>query len=166
MQAGKLFLFAFVILMTACNSGTGTVVESDTITVNDTATTIPPAPPNKKDTTIGGCYAQIFKRDTSLLQLDITGNNATGPLTYKIYEKDMNDGSIKAELSDSIIMGWYIFRSEGMMSVRQVAWKVKPGQLWPAVGEIIQRNDSTVYKNPSQLKFDASRPFLKVPCSL
>jgi hypothetical protein len=161
----KLYACATILISLACNDGSGNLTDSDTTIVNNDSADLPMAIV-KKDTTIGGCYTQIFKRDTVTLQVDITGNNATGPLTYKIYQKDMNDGSIKAELADSIIMGWYLFRSEGIMSVRQVAWRVKPGQLWPATGEIVQRNDTTAFADITKLRFDNTRPFIKVNCSL
>jgi hypothetical protein len=161
----KLYACATLLISLACNNGSGNHTVSDTTVVDTDSANIPMAIAIK-DTTVGGCYTQIFKRDTVTLQLDITGNNATGPLTYKIYEKDMNDGSVKAELSDSIIMGWYLFRSEGIMSVRQVAWRVKPGQLWPATGDLIQRNDTTTFASLENLRFDNTKPFIKVRCSL
>jgi hypothetical protein len=161
----KLYACATLLVSLACNNGSGNHTGSDTTVIDTDSANIPMAI-SINDTTVGGCYTQIFKRDTVTLQLDITGNNATGPLTYKIYEKDMNDGSVKAELSDSVIMGWYLFRSEGIMSVRQVAWRVKPGQLWPGSGDIIQRNDTTAFANLENLRFDDTKPFIKVRCSL
>jgi hypothetical protein len=164
MQIRKKYLSAILVMAIACNNITGKV--EDTVSVEKTDTLNATAPVNPGDTTIGGCYTQLFKKDTVNLQIDIKGNNATGPLTYKLYQKDMNDGSIKAEVTDSIITGWYLFRSEGILSIRQVAWRIKPGQLWPAVGEVIQRNDTTVFADPASLKYDGARPFVKIKCIL
>lgn len=162
----KLFAGVSILVAASCNNNTAPVDSTGDTSRVPSDTVISPGTNVTRDTTIGGCYTQIFKRDTVTMQIDITGNNATGPLTYKLYEKDMNDGSVKAVLSDSVIMGWYLFRSEGVMSVRQVAWRVKPGQLLPATGDVMQRNDSTVFSNPDKLRFDDKNPFVKVRCSL
>jgi hypothetical protein len=164
MRTLKMHLLAVIILAVSCNSNKETT-EDKTIT-DKTDTSAAVIPVDTRDTTIGGCYIQIFKKDTANLQLDITRNNVTGPLTYRLYQKDINDGSIKAEIVDSVITGWYLFRSEGMLSVRQVAWKVRPGQLWPAEGEVIQRNDTTMFADPRSVKYDNSRPFVKIKCTL
>ncbi|MBC7949880.1 MAG: hypothetical protein H7Y42_18495 [Chitinophagaceae bacterium] len=149
-----------ILIILSCNDNT-TTTGSTTVTDSLSGKAVA-----GKDTTIGGCYSQLYNRDTAMLQIDMSGTNVTGPLSYKIFEKDMNDGSIKAELTDSIITGWYLFRSEGVMSVRQVAWRVRPGELWPASGDVTQRNDTTMFTDPANLQFDSNRPFVKIKCTL
>jgi len=85
-------------------------------------------------------------------------------LSYNIYQKDRNDGTLQAEVTGDIIKGWYLFKSEGIISVREVAWKINADELWPATGEVIQRNDTTLFAQPDKLRFDNSRPFKKVAC--
>jgi hypothetical protein len=163
MRPGKKFSFCALLIAVACNSGGEKVNEQkpqnqpDTLAVNNNSVI-------NADTTISGCYTQVFNRDTAYLQLEIKDSNITGPLTYNIFQKDRNEGSIKAEIADSLITGWYLFKSEGIISVRQVAWRIKPGQLWPATGKMIQRNDTTMFANPDKLEFDSKRPFVKVKC--
>ena len=162
MQILKKYVLCALLIAIACNNGGEKVkneesqIQPDTLITNNNV--------KNKDTTIGGCYSQIINRDTAFLQIEINDSNVTGPLTYNIYQKDRNDGSIKAEIADSLITGWYLFRSEGIISVRQVIWRIKPVQLWPATGEVIQRNDTTLFANPDKLEFDSKRPFIKVKC--
>lgn len=149
-----LFLFAG-----ACNNNGKSSAElsSDTV-ANGAAATVP------VDSVSSGCYSQIIQRDTSLLQIEQKGNMVNGSLSYNIYQKDRNDGALQAEVTGDIIKGWYLFKSEGIISVREVAWKINADELWPATGEVIQRNDTTLFAQPDKLKFDNSRPFKKVAC--
>ena len=162
MKIIKKYVSCALLIAFACNSGGEKINDQDSLAQTDT--TIVSSPINKKDTTIGGCYSQIINRDTASLQIEINESNVTGPLTYKIYQKDRNDGSIKAEIADSLITGWYLFKSEGIISVREVIWRIRPGQLWPAIGKMIQRHDTTMFGNPDKLEFDNKRPFVKVKC--
>lgn len=150
-------ILALALLAGACNNEgkTSTQVEKDTSTSS---------PALAGDTLSSGCYSQIIQRDTSSLQLQKKDNNLTGALSYSIYQKDRNDGTVMAEQMGDTIKGWYLFKSEGIISVRQVAWKIKDEELWPATGEVLQKNDTTFFAKPDQLKFDSTRPFKKVPC--
>ena len=160
----KIVLSALVtasIAVIACNNNSQpTTTNSDTTTRDTLTRDAPPA----QDSVLSGCYAFTGNRDTASLQMQVKSNIVTGSLSYNLYEKDHNDGTFEGELVNDIITGWYLFRSEGKMSVRQVAWKVKPGHLWPATGETIVRNDTAMYKNPASLRFDSTRAFVKVKC--
>ncbi len=116
------------------------------------------------DTLPAGCYSQLMGRDTAALQIETKGTHVTGSLSYNIFEKDRNDGTIQADQDGNIIKGWYLFKSEGIISVREVAWQLHGDELWPALGEVTQRNDTTLFASPGQLKFDSTRPFKKVAC--
>jgi hypothetical protein len=146
-----LFLFAG-----ACNNKgkSSAEINSDTV-VNSTATV---------DSLSSGCYSQIIQRDTSFLQLEQNGNTVNGALSYNIFQKDRNDGTLQADLSGDILTGWYLFRSEGIVSVRQVSWKINGNELWPGMGEVIQKNDTTLFAEPDKLQYDNTRPFKKIPC--
>ena len=148
----------FLIAGSCNNKGKSSVeINSDTV-VDRTATAV------IKDSLPSGCYSQIIRRDTSSLQLVNRDSNINGSLSYKIYEKDRNDGTVQADLEGNIINGWYIFKSEGIVSVRQVAWKINGDELWPAIGEVVQKNDTARFAQPDKLRYDSLRPFKKVPC--
>lgn len=118
------------------------------------------------DTSLAGCYSSVINKDTSALQIETKGAVVSGPLSFNIFEKDRNDGTFQGEVQGNILLGWYLFRSEGMMSVRQVAFKINGSSLWPASGDFIQKGDTMLFKNIDQLRFDSTRPFTKVPCTL
>jgi len=147
-----LFLFAG-----ACNNNGKSSAElsSDTI-VNSTSIAV--------DSLSSGCYSQIVQRDTAFLQLENKGSMVNGSLSYNIYQKDRNDGTLQAELAGDVIIGWYLFKSEGIISVRQVSWKINGDDLWPAIGKMIQKNDTAMFAQPDKLQYDSSRLFKKVPC--
>lgn len=163
MKQAKLWLLSGL-LVTACNNGGGKEIaakDSPTDTVTTTLNTLKTA-----DTTLSGCYSLISRRDTANLQLDVKGTTANGALSYNIYQKDRNDGSFQGDVSGNILKGWYLFRSEGMMSVREVSWKISGKHLWPGMGDMIQRNDTMLFAHPDQLHYDSSRVFVKVKCIL
>lgn len=118
------------------------------------------------DTTLAGCYSSIMNRDTAALQIETRGAVVAGPLSYKLFEKDRNDGSFQGEVRDNILSGWYLFKSEGVISVRQVAWKINGTELWPGIGEIVQRGDTSAFRDINQLRFDSTHKFTRVPCTL
>ncbi len=145
------------LLTGACNNNGSITSAAKVDTINNKSS-------SGVDSLHSGCYSQINNRDTSSMQVVQKASLINGSLSYKIYEKDRNDGEFQAEISGDIITGWYLFRSEGILSVRQVAWKVNGNELWPASGEMIQNNDTMRFAKPEQLQFDNTRPFKKVPC--
>ncbi|HEX6193508.1 MAG TPA: hypothetical protein VFZ42_14140 [Chitinophagaceae bacterium] len=160
----KIFLgmLLCVIIILACNSNTrqieSTNVQTDTSRV-DSLSSMP-------DTLLSGCYSLIAKRDTASFQVQVKDSSASGSLSYNLFEKDRNDGTFEGEITGDLLIGWYLFRSEGLMSVRQVAWQLHTNSLWPANGEIVVRNDSSFFKDPSKLKFDSTRAFVKTKCTI
>jgi hypothetical protein len=116
------------------------------------------------DSMISGCYSLIANRDTASFQVQIKEALVTGSLSYNLFEKDRNDGIFEGAIRNDLLTGWYFFRSEGIISVRQVAWKIGHGYLWPATAEVMVRNDTAMFVNPDKLSFDSSRTFVKVEC--
>ena len=153
-------LLAAVLILLACNEHTPTT--STTNTQSDSVVT--ESPGAMPDTNLSGCYSLIAKRDTASFQVQVKGTAASGSLSYNLFEKDRNDGSFEGEIHDDILIGWYLFRSEGIMSVRQVAWKIQGNNLLPANGEVLVRNDSAMFKDPNKLTFDNARAFVKTKC--
>jgi len=154
----KILLGAFFIT-SSCNNENKTSAAVN----NDTVNNIKPA---AIDTISSGCYSQISGRDTAMFQIENTKGSITGSLSYNIYQKDRNDGSFQGELTGDTLIGWYLFKSEGVMSVRQVAWRVKGNELLQGMGEMTERSDTMRFVNPDKLKFDNGRPFKKVECVL
>jgi len=155
----KLLLF-IALSSTACNNAGDSSASDNPGADSSQAVTVPVTRES-----LAGCYSQIYERDTSSLHVKLANDSLTGDLVYKIFEKDRNDGMFKGDLSNDVLSGWYYFKSEGVMSVRQVLWKISNGQLWPAMGEMKIRNDTMIFTDPASLKFDDTHPFVKVNCA-
>lgn len=111
------------------------------------------------------CYEWAKANDTVRLSLSRGTGVRNGLLVYDWAEKDKNKGKWEGQAAGDILMGWYNFESEGINSVRQVAWKLNGEELWPAIGEIKLQGDTAMFENPSQLKFDSSMAMKKIPCN-
>lgn len=161
MSTNATLLLGWLILFSSCNNyGKSSSETKEDSIHSETITSLIP------DSLSPGCYAQIEGRDTANLQLENIGTNTTGKLSYAIFEKDRNDGTLQGEMSGDILMGWYLFKSEGIISVRQVAWKIKGTELWQGTGEMIEKNDTMFFSIPGKLQYDSTRPFKKVDCIL
>lgn len=155
-----LALFALVIL--SCNSENRKKITSDSpAKVIAVDTTFTSANPKKSST----CYAYTGKGDTASLKLDIDGDELTGELNYKLFEKDNNKGKIAGELRGDTIVAEYIFDSEGMRSVREVVFvKKDDGKIYEGTGEVIEKNGKMMFKDRSALKFGQGIVFTKIDC--
>lgn len=157
MQKILTVILIYFLILPAC---TNTTPESATISATTDAAAI-----NTKPLWQSGCYLMIFKKDTARLNLHIDDTIATGHLTYSWYEKDGNVGEIKGIIKDSILDADYTFQSEGMTSVREVRFKVHDSTLWQAIGNVAVVNNKVVYTDKSDLHYDSTQRFVKVPCS-
>ncbi|MNK15005.1 hypothetical protein D3C87_331380 [compost metagenome] len=111
------------------------------------------------------CYVHIKNRDTANLKINIEGRNLIGDLDYKLFEKDSNKGKIVGQIKGDTIIAEYTFFSEGVKSVREVAFlKKADGTLSEGFSEVIEKDGKMVFKNHSALKFDDSMVFTKTDC--
>lgn len=158
----KTCLIASVIMYcTACNDNTNTQQQTtepakDT-PAHDAATTNTPIP-------LDGCYRLAANADTVMMRLNMKDSLVSGDLSYRLVGKDRNDGSIKGVLRDNLIIANYTFRSEGMMSVRQVAFKLSGTSLVEGYGDIDTKGDTVKFKDVNNLTFQDNRPLTKYPC--
>ncbi|RYY62104.1 MAG: hypothetical protein EOO05_03975 [Chitinophagaceae bacterium] len=155
-----LLLPGMLVLAAACNNPGDKLNDTGSRPADSVTVLQPPA----VDTSLSGCYAFEAGRDTVMLQLEKKAENVSGSLSYNYFEKDRNDGTLQGTLSGDRITGFYLFKSEGVMSVRQEIWKVSNGQLVPGSGEMIQRNDSMLFRDPAAVKFDETRALKKRAC--
>jgi hypothetical protein len=115
-------------------------------------------------TNINGCYEMVMNRDTALLELSMAGNNITGNLVYKFFEKDKNEGQLTGEIKDSLIYADYTFQSEGATSVREIIFKIYGNNLIPAYGELEEDNGKIIFRDHNQLQYLNHNPFIKIEC--
>jgi hypothetical protein len=114
------------------------------------------------------CYSGSIKKDTILMNLTIKGNEVTnGKLSYKFYEKDKNQGTLVGELKGDTLIADYTFMSEGVSSVRQVAFLKKGNTYVEGYGDVVDDNKGKVtFKDKKQLKFDGNVVLSKVDCKI
>ena len=82
------------------------------------------------------CYASTLNKDSALLVLNFKGNIVEGSMDYKINGKDKNKGSLNGEMKGDTIFVDYKFLSEGVESVRQVAFLKMDSTLTEGYGDV------------------------------
>jgi hypothetical protein len=68
------------------------------------------------------CYLHAGDKDTVRLTLTFDNQSVSGELTYNIFEKDGNVGTLRGRTIGDTILASYEFQSEGVKSVRDVAF--------------------------------------------
>ncbi|MFV8340791.1 hypothetical protein [Flavobacterium sp. XS2P39] len=114
------------------------------------------------------CYNAIIKKDTISMVLNIKGDQLTsGKLSYNFYEKDKSEGELVGELKGDTLFAEYTFMSEGVSSVRQVAFLKKGDAYVEGFGDVVDDNKGKVtFKDRKQLKFEGNIVLSKVDCKL
>lgn len=120
--------------------------------------------PVKTPVSLSGCYQMIIENDTATLKIVQQNDSISGDLIYNRYEKDDNTGRFAGKITDDKIIGWYTFNSEGIISIRQVIFKIDSTSLYEGYGDIEQRNDSAIFSYPQTLDYETKHPFLKTDC--
>ncbi len=139
-----------IIILTACNN------QAKNNTASQNATTF-----NEAITT---CYSYAKDSNQVSLQITIKGNMVTGNLIYNYFEKDKNIGKIDGEMRGDTLFASYNFKSEGLNSVREVAFLKMGNKLFEGYGEVLEKSDKMVFKNRATLNFDNKMPLTKTDC--
>ena len=117
-----------------------------------------------KDSATTECYSSINDKDSITLNITTIGKNVTGELYYNIQEKDKNVGAIEGEMVGDTIFAEYAFTSEGMQSIREVAFLKNNNTLVEGFGPVEDMNGKVVFKNRSTLVFNNANMLKKVDC--
>jgi hypothetical protein len=111
------------------------------------------------------CFLGVLKKDSVSMTLNIKGDQvSSGKLSYKFFEKDKNEGALIGEVKGDTLIADYTFMSEGVSSVRQVAFLKKGNTYTEGYGDIEENNGKTIFKNTKLLKFDGKIVLSKVDC--
>jgi len=111
-----------------------------------------------------GCYVYNDNKSTISLQVLKREDSITGTLLFALAEKDKNTGRFKGQVKNNVLLANYTFESEGVESVRQVAFKVKSDTLLQGYGPMEMKDSIQVFKNPKSLTFDDKFPLVKKAC--
>lgn len=148
-MTNKMLPLLTIVILSACNNPSQNTPEQT----------------NVKDSTITACYSSINDKDSIKLNITIKHNAVTGDLYYNLLEKDKNTGTIDGKMIGDTLIADYIFMSEGMQSVREVAFLKKGNSLVEGFGGVEDINGKTVFKNRSALVFNNANLLHKVDCS-
>ena len=151
--------FVFVSVLVSCKKE----IEKEEETISDASEKIV-----VEETVSDECYSASIKKDTILMNLTIKGNEVTkGKLSYQFYEKDKNEGTLVGELKGDTLIADYTFMSEGVSSVRQVAFLKKGNTYVEGYGDVVDDNKGKVtFKDIKQLKFEGKTVLSKVDCEM
>jgi hypothetical protein len=151
--------FVFLSVLVSCKKE----IEKEVETIPDASEKIV-----VEETVSDECYSASIKKDTILMNLTIKGNEVTnGKLSYKFYEKDKNEGTLVGELKGDTLIADYTFMSEGVSSVRQVAFLKKGNTYVEGYGDVVDDNKGKVtFKDITQLKFEGKTVLSKVDCKM
>jgi hypothetical protein len=108
-----------------------------------------------------GCYRMTIGKDTATLFVSYEGDSVKGALSYHWEQRDHNDGTIRGVLRDSLLVADYTFQSEGILSVREVVFKMYEDTLLQGYGEPVTVRDTVRFRDIGLLVYDSKHPFVK-----
>ncbi|HLT81663.1 MAG TPA: hypothetical protein VKZ86_11570 [Cyclobacteriaceae bacterium] len=97
------------------------------------------------------CYSYTTPEDSIMLRLNWQGDAVEGELTYYLHEKDANRGKIVGTMRNDTLYADYTFQSEGVTSIREVAFIRRGDVLVEAFGEVEERDGKFVFIDRSLL---------------
>jgi hypothetical protein len=109
------------------------------------------------------CFSTTGK-DTAILKINISENLASGTLIYKLFEKDSNKGKLEGKLYGDTLIANYKFMSEGVESLRQVAFLIKDSVATEGYGDVEEKDGKMVFKDWKSLDFKNGLILKKVDC--
>lgn len=110
------------------------------------------------------CFELVKGNDTITLSLTSSANNVNGELKYDWFEKDGNTGTYSGIFIGDTLFADYTFQSEGMTSVRETVFVKSGNTLVQGFGDMEEKGNKQVFKDPKKLKFDNSIVLMKSDC--
>ncbi len=120
--------------------------------------------PDAKTTSPINCYRYATEADTVILKVVHIGESITGTLVYKLKEKDSNKGTIQGAMRGNILVADYTFMSEGIQSIRQVAFKLEGTTFIEGYGDSFNENEKMKFKNLDSLTFSSTIKLAEIAC--
>jgi hypothetical protein len=155
----KQILFALVAFtfFSSCNNEISSTPEKKDSTIDENNS-------NSNSSSETSCFAQMNTNDTLLLNLTKNGDSITGSLYINRSGKDANRGTISGTLKGDTLFADYLFMSEGIESVREVAFLKKGDAMIEGYGDVEQKGNKIVFKKNGTLKFNERMLLSKVSC--
>lgn len=153
----QLFILLIIVFTTSCNAQEPSSSETNN-TVKEETKVI------KNNSLLNVSCFSTEGKDTVILKVNISDNLASGTLIYKLYEKDSNKGKFEGKLYGDTLIANYKFMSEGIESVRQVAFLIKDSIATEGHGDIEEKNGEMVFKDWKSLHFKNGLTLKKIDC--
>ena len=151
----KYLLTIFTLFLLACNEN---VQSGEQTTVAEPSVPAKPA-------ALTGCYQMFIGQDSAFLQILSDTGLIRGKLTYKRFEKDSNNGTFEGVMKNNVIKAWYRFNSEGVLSVRELFFRINGETLAEGYGDLGMRGDTAFFLYPTTVNYEDKHPFTKVTCT-
>lgn len=110
------------------------------------------------------CYASTGANKIELSYNVNSHQEVNGKLSYNIAGKDKNEGTLIGNMKGDTLIADYTFMSEGVSSVREVAFIEREGILYEGYGDVVEANGKVSFKDKKLLKFDQKNTLTKVDC--
>lgn len=107
------------------------------------------------------CFRDILSRDTTTLQLVLTGDRASGQIDINPYEKDRARGSFSGTRSGNTITGDWQRSGEGMTETYALTLTLSGDSISWGEGERMQQQGKWVLKQPGGTY---RYRLVKIPC--
>lgn len=113
------------------------------------------------------CYA--WRSNGSIIEMSFNVNShqeVNGKLSYNLVGKDKNEGTLIGNMKGDTLIADYTFNSEGVSSVREVAFLKRENTFIEGYGDIVSANDKVTFKDKTKLQFDPKNTLTKVDCKV
>lgn len=110
------------------------------------------------------CYRSTANKDTVILSFERKKDRISGQLSYHLFEKDANTGTLTGSVSGDTIFAEYRYRSEGIASVREVIFLAGENTLTEGYGEMEEREAKFVFSDRRNVLFKEGIQLTKEPC--
>jgi hypothetical protein len=120
--------------------------------------------PDAKTPSPINCYRYATEADTVILKVVHIGTSITGTLVYNLKEKDSNKGTIQGAMRGNVLVADYTFMSEGIQSIRQVAFKLEGNTFIEGYGDSFNENEKMKFKNLDSLTFSSTIKLSEMAC--
>ncbi|HEY8512804.1 MAG TPA: hypothetical protein VIL31_12680 [Cyclobacteriaceae bacterium] len=120
---------------------------------------------NEGSEAIFSCYSYATPDDSVMLRLNQKGDEVEGELTYYLKEKDANRGTLVGTMKDDTLFAEYTFQSEGVTSIREVAFIRRGDALVEALGEVEERDGKFVFVDRSLITPNENVVLTRIECA-
>ena len=149
MKNNLLISMVIICVFTSCkNNSNQTIIDNKALTINQ----------------MNHCYVFTSEKDSIFMEVNSKGNLITGNLIYKFFEKDQNNGTLQGIIKGDTLIANYEFTSEGIKSIREVAFLKKGNNFVEGHGDMTEKNGRMIFKNTHILNFNSNIILKPVQC--